>query len=100
MSTPARQLASGDTVSADLLRDFLATALRHDAIRDVLIDRVVAAIEGLHSIDRLRFRRLGSELPGLIADVIDAADPADWQAVAERLIEESRETMDEGGDPA
>lgn len=98
MSAETRQLASGDNITADLLRDFLLATLRHDAIRDVLMEQVVAAIEDGYPSDQLRVGVLSSELQVLIAEVMSAAERADWRAVASLLIEDTRGELEEVGD--
>lgn len=98
MNGGQRQLPAGEAIPVDLLRDFLGFVFQHDALRDVLTAKVAVAIEGPHSVDALRFRALGSELPTLVAEVIDAADPADWRAVAEGFIENARAETPDGGD--
>lgn len=95
MSAEIRQLASGETITADLLRDFLLTTLRHDAICDVLMAQVVAAIEDGYPSDQLRVGVLSSELQVLIAEVMSAAERDDWKAVASLLIEDTRGELEE-----
>ncbi|TMK57403.1 MAG: hypothetical protein E6G51_06470 [Actinobacteria bacterium] len=98
MTADHRQLASGETIPVDLLRDFLGFVFQHDALRDVLTAEVADAIEGPHSVDALRFRALGSQLPRLVTEVLDAADPLDWLAVAKGFIENARGETPNGGD--
>lgn len=88
--TDFRQLAS-DTIPAGVLRDFIHQALRHDAIRDVLIERMVSrATKG-----RLDAPGLSPTLPALIAEILDAATAEDWLEIADALIEDTREALQE-----
>lgn len=84
-----RWIACGDTIPTALLRDFLVRALRHDAIRDVLIERMALRAER----GRLDPGSLAVLLPQLIADVLDVATNDDWTAIADGLIEEMRESL-------
>lgn len=98
MSTEIRQLASsGDKITADLLRDFLLTALRHDALRDALMEKAVAGIEHEFASDQIRFGVVGFELQVLISELVSAAEPDDWKALAELLIEDTRGELEEIG---
>ncbi len=84
-----RTINPGDTISAGVLRDFLLRALRHDAISDILIERMVFRAER----GRLDAQGLSALLPELIVEVLDAAANEDWMAVADALIEDTREAL-------
>ena len=88
-SEDLRVIAREDVIPVGTLRDFLARALRHDAISDVLIERTVSRAE------RGRFDAHGLSvlLPELIGDVLDAAAEEDWLAIADALIEDMREVL-------
>lgn len=91
-----RQIASGDTITAGVLRDFLLNALRHEAILDVLTESVAHhAAE-----DSLQASVLSASLPTLITEILDAATVEDWEIVAERLIDAGRDALGEGGGEA
>ena len=91
MSVPEdlRWIARDDSIPVATLRDFLVQALRHDAIADVLIERMVSRAEA----GRLDAHSLSALLPGLIGDVLDAAANEDWLAIADALIEDARESL-------
>ena len=84
-----RRIGSDDTIPVGVLRDFLMQALRHDAIRDVLIERMASRAER----GRLDAHRLSTLLPELIGDVFDVATNEDWMAIADTLIEDMREAL-------
>ena len=84
-----RRIGSDDTIAVDVLRDFLMQALRHDAIRDVLIERMAGRAER----GRLDAHSLSALLPELIGDVFDVATDEDWMAIADVLIEDMREAL-------
>lgn len=84
-----RRIGSDDTILVSVLRDFLMQALRHDAIRDVLIERMASRAER----GRLDAHSLSVLLPELIADVFDVAINEDWMAIADTLIEDMREAL-------
>ena len=84
-----RRIAAGDTIPVAVLRDFVLATLRHDAISDVLIERMVSRAER----GRLDARGLSPLLPELIDDVLGAAAEEDWLAIADTLIEDTREAL-------
>jgi hypothetical protein len=84
-----RRIAREDAIPVRTLRDFLAQALRHEAIADVLIERMVSRAER----GRLDAHGLSALLPELIGDVLDAAAEEDWLAIADALIEDMREAL-------
>jgi hypothetical protein len=84
-----RWIARDDAIPIRTLRDLLLQALRHDAIADVLIERMVARAEA----GRLDAHSLSVLLPELIGDVLDAAAKEDWLAIADALIEDTREAL-------
>lgn len=86
-----RQVASDDAIPARLLRDFVLQALRHDAIRDVLLERMVFRAEGAGSMLMV----CPPSCPDLIAEVLDATACEDWIEVADALIEDTREALQE-----
>ena len=84
-----RTINPGDTIPASVLCDFLLQALRHDAISDALIERMVFRAER----GRLDAQGLSVLLPEMIVEVLDAAAKEDWMAVADALIEDTREAL-------
>lgn len=84
-----RCIAAGETIPVAVLRDFVLAALRHDAISDVLIERMVSRAER----GRLDAHSLSALLPELIDDVLGAAAAEDWLAIADALIEDTRESL-------
>jgi hypothetical protein len=91
-----RQIASGDTITPGVLRDFLLNALRHEAILDVLGELIAHHAAG----DSLEASALSASLPTLITEILDAATVEDWEIVAERLIDAGRDALGEGGGEA
>jgi hypothetical protein len=47
-----RQIADGDTIPAAVLRDFLLTCLRHDALGDMVLERLDRLAGGGNSTSR------------------------------------------------
>lgn len=88
-----RRIAVDDAIPIALLRDFALTALRHDAIYDELIERM-AFHAGRGQLDAIG---LAAVLPELIGDVLEVVTKADWVAVAEALIADFREGIDQEG---
>lgn len=84
-----RRISSDDTIPVGVLRDFLLQALRHEAIADVLIERMVSKAER----EALDVLRLSAVLPELIGEVLVAATNEDWMAIADALIEDMREAL-------
>ena len=78
-----RRIGAGDTIPVTVLRDFLLSALRHDAIHDELFERM-----HFHAARRqLDAEGLAVVLPELIGDVIAVASKEDWIALAGVLID-------------
>jgi hypothetical protein len=88
-SEDLRWLGRDDAIPAKVLRDFLLQALRHDAIADVLIERMASQVEA----GRLNVKGLSALLPELIDDVLGVSSNEDWLAIADVLIEDSREAL-------
>jgi hypothetical protein len=88
-SEDLRWLGRDDAIPAKVLRDFLLQALRHDAIADVLIERMASRAEA----GRLNVKGLSALLPELIDDVLGVSSNEDWLAIADVLIEDSREAL-------
>lgn len=87
--TQVRQIAVGDTIPVEVLRDFLLAALRHDAIADALVERMAFhARRG-----QLDAVGLAAVLPQLIGDVLHAARREDWLAIADAAIDAARDDL-------
>ena len=84
-----RRIASDDTIPVGILRDFLLRALRHEAIADVLIERMASRAER-GNLDPFT---LSAILPDLIAEIVVVATNEDWTAIADVLIEDMREAL-------
>jgi hypothetical protein len=88
---PQRQTERGNRIDVALLRAFLKRTLEDDAIadavNDLLFEHIVAG----------RYHRsvVAENLPAYIDEVLRAATPSDWQAVADELIAEAREVNGE-----
>jgi hypothetical protein len=92
--TQVRQITAGDTITVDVLHDFIMAALRHDAIADVLVERMAFhARRG-----QLDAVGIAAVLPELIGDVLDVATNEDWVALAEALIDAARDDLPGGGE--
>lgn len=88
-SEDLRWIGRDDAIPAGILRDFLLQALRHDAIADVLIERMVSRAEA----GRLDANGLSALLPELIDNVLGVSTSEDWLAIADALIEDAREDL-------
>jgi len=88
-SEELRLITGKDAIPVRTLRDFILQALRHDAISDALIEQMVSRAER----GRLDAHGLSVLLPELIGDVLDAAAEEDWLAIADVLIEDTREAL-------
>lgn len=84
-----RRISREDTIPISVLRDFLLQALRHDAIGDVLIERMASRAER----GSLDVHGLSALLPELIDHVLDAASNEDWMAIADLLIDDMRDVL-------
>lgn len=87
-----RTINPGDTISAGILRDYILSALSHDAIRDELNELIFDYVVR----DRLDPTVFAASLQPLISELLGAATPEDWQLIARDLIEDARETLEEG----
>jgi hypothetical protein len=88
---PQRRTGRGDTIDAGLIHGFLKRALEDDAVadpvNDLLFEHVVAG--------RFHPSVVAENLPGYIHEILNTATREDWQAVADELIAEARETNGE-----
>lgn len=88
-----RQIVSGDLLSAEVLRDFLVSALRHDAVRDELTELLVFSLRGGWADSEA----LGGNLRRLLLETIDAAEPGDWEAAAALHLADARDLFENEG---
>jgi hypothetical protein len=91
--TEVRGIADGDAIPVDVLRDLLLTCLRHDALRDVVTERLdLLAKEG-----RLDVSIAAEALPEMIGDVFGVIDREDWRhvsgALTDAYLDASREEV-------
>jgi hypothetical protein len=92
--TQVRQITAGDTITPEVLRDFILAALRHDALTDAVVERMAFhARRG--QLDEVG---LAAVLPELIGDVMDVARKEDWVVLAEALIDAARDDLPGGGE--
>lgn len=90
MSEELRTIAPGETISGQLVRDFILAALRHDAIQDVLSEQLFERLER----DEADPDALAGALRLLIEEVLDAATAEDLRGIARCLIDDARAAMD------
>jgi hypothetical protein len=87
-----REVADGDLISAAVLRDFLLTCLRHDALHDVVMERLdLLAREG--ALDISRVARMLAELH---AELLGVVRHPDWIYAAGALMDAYRDAAGEG----
>lgn len=86
-----RAVGDGDTISASVLRDFLLICLRHDALQDVVMERLdLLARQG-----ELDIPRVAKMLPGLHAELLGAVRSPDWVHAAGALVDAYRDAAGE-----
>lgn len=91
----AREIGGGDRISAAVLRDFLLTCFRHDALHDAVIERIdEQATEG-----DLDISRVAALLPRLHGELLAAVRHPDWLYAAGALIDAHRDATEEEGRP-
>jgi hypothetical protein len=91
----AREIGGGDRISEAVLRDFLLTCLRHDALHDVVIERIdEQATEG-----DLDISRVAALLPRLHGELLAVVRCPDWIYAAGALIDAYRDATEEEGRP-
>jgi hypothetical protein len=82
---------TGDAIPVDVLRDFLLVCLRHDALRDAVMERM--AIQA--GRDRLDPTGVALVLPTMMGELVATALPEDWHSIAVALIEAYRDARGE-----
>lgn len=90
MSEELRTIAPGETIAAQLVRDFILAALRHDAIQDVLSEQLFERLER----DEANPDALAGALVPMIEEVLDVATAEDLQGIASCLIDDARAAME------
>jgi hypothetical protein len=87
-----REVGDGDTISAPVVRDFLLTCLRHDALHDVVMERLdILAREG-----GLDISRVAEVLPELHAELLRVVRSPDWIYAAGALMDAYSDAAGEG----
>jgi hypothetical protein len=82
------------TIGANLLRDFITYALRHDAVADNSFELLHAHV---HAGDDADPAVVATGLLEMLSSTLEAATPEDWQAVGDQLIQDVRAIVDERG---
>lgn len=83
-----RVTEQGNTVDVVLLRGFLKRALEDDAVADAVNDLLFAHVVA----GRFHLSVVAETLPSYIEELLGTARREDWQAVADELIAEARES--------
>jgi hypothetical protein len=87
-----RESESGSKFDVTLIRAFLRSALGDDAV----VDKVNSLIFD-HVAGGMYHRTVvAGSLPGFINEILETATAADWQAVADDLIAEGHDLLNEG----
>lgn len=91
--TEVRRIAGGDATPVPVLRDLIFTCLRHDALHDLIVERLdlLARMERLDLLPDEEEpdlpRRLAGALPDLIDELLRSARYEDWVHVAAALTD-------------
>jgi hypothetical protein len=88
-----REVGDGDKISEALLRDFLLTCLRHDALHDAVVEE----IDALATKGRLDISRVAKLLPRLHEELLAAVRTPDWIYVTGATMDAYRDATEEGG---
>lgn len=89
MSPETRTSEQGTRSSSATLRDFIHAALHHDAVADTVVDLLHDHVVG----GRYHPSVVAESLRPLIDEVLNTATTADWQRVADELIEDARQAL-------
>jgi hypothetical protein len=90
-----RESEYGGKIDVTLIRAFLRSALGDDAV----VDKVNSLIFD-HVAGGMYHRTVvASSLPGFVNEILETATGADWQAVADDLIAEGCDLLNEGQAP-
>lgn len=84
---PVREIDGGDTIAASVLRDFLLTCLRHDALRDATNER----LDALEREGRLDISVVAKTLREMVGDLNAAVKFQDWLSVSGALMDAYRD---------
>jgi hypothetical protein len=90
-----REISDAESIPASVVRDFLLTCLRHDALHDVVIER----IDELANERDLDIPSVAALLPRLHEELLAVVRCPDWIYAAGALIDAYRDATEEGGDP-
>jgi hypothetical protein len=89
-SADVRRTEQGKLINAETLRGFACAALSLDAVQDevnaLLFDHVVGS--------RYHPSVVADSLRPILIDLLDAMTRADWQIVADQLIDDAREVLE------
>lgn len=98
MNTPRRTSAAvreseyGSRIEVVAIRSFLRSALSDDAVADNVNELILDHVAG-----GLYHRTVvAGDLPRFITEVLETATDADWQVVADNLIAECHDLLNEG----
>jgi hypothetical protein len=87
--TEERTSEQGTKFDAALVRDFIATALQHDAVADVISELLHEhVVEG-----KTHPSVLTTSLRPMIGEVLETAAWEDWDHVRAALVEDEREAL-------
>lgn len=92
-SAAVRESEYGSRINITLIRAFLRSALGNDAVADKVNDLIFAHVAG----GGYHRTVVAESLPGYISEILETATRDDWQAVADDLIGEGRDLLQEGG---
>lgn len=87
-----RESEYGSKVDVTLIRAFLRSALGDDAVVDKVNELIFDHVAG----GKYHRTVVASSLPGFIKEILETATEADWQAVADDLIAEGYDVLNEG----
>lgn len=87
-----RESEYGSKIDVTLIRGFLRSALGDDAVVDKVNELVFDHVAG----GKYHRTVVASSLPGFVNEILETATEADWQAVADDLIAEGYDLLNEG----
>ncbi len=88
---PLREIDGGDTIAASVLRDFLLTCLRHDALHDATTGR----LDALARKGRLDISLVAEMIRDEVGNLQAAVEYQDWLYVAGALMDAYRDAAGE-----
>ncbi len=87
-----RTSPDGTIFTASVVRDFLHSALRHEAVSDDVTQRQLEFLDG-----RLDAAGLAAKLRPMLTEALAAATDADWSQIAADLMADAEELRLGGG---